>query len=893
MKNRNFTNLNINPCKVCMPMGAVMAFKGIENSMVILHGSQGCSTYIRRHMAGHYNEPIDIASSSLNEEGTVYGGEKNLKKGLKNLIELYNPDVIGVATTCLAETIGEDIKRITSEFADSEGVEKDRIIPMSTAGYGGTGFEGYFSALLSIVKSVAKDNRPNGKINVIVGNVSPGDVRNIKGILDSFSIDYIILPDISDTLDSPYSKEYSRIPKGGTRLEDIRRMAGSSATIELGVTIPEALSPGQYLLSAYNVPLYKCPIPMGIENMDLFVNILSQLSERPVPEGLASERGRMLDGMIDSHKYNGEGRAVIYGEPELVYAVGRLCLENGIKPVLIATGSQNTEIKRLFKEYFSKNSIFEDEGSKERDLPLIIDDTDFETIQDYSVKLGANILIGNSDGKIITEKEGIPLVRIGFPIHDRMGGQRQVYTGYNGSMRLIDDITNTLLENKYEGYRKRMYSKYYEPENQAGPINDSGPAVIGKKTQSHPCYSSGAACSNARMHIPVAPACNISCNYCNRKFDCVNESRPGVTSEVLTPEQAAEKFMMVKSKLKNLKVIGIAGPGDALANFSNTKKSIELIKELDPDITFCLSTNGLMLPYYAEELIDLGVSHVTVTINTIDPAIGAKIYREINFMGMKLYGEQAAKLLLDNQLIGLRILSSRGIVCKVNIVMIKGVNDSHIPEVVKKVKECGAFMTNIMPLIPAKGSVFEDMELTNNRELMEMRKRCEVDLKQMYHCKQCRADAIGILGEDVYREFELKSCKGCAPAPSEAEHKETVYLFAVASKSGIMIDQHFGHVEEFYVYESRNSKIKLLEKRNVEKYCSESECDSEESKIGKTIRTIEDCNAVLVLRIGYRPAKALEEKGISVIQTCERIEAGIRQAVKEIEEARVVLGARS
>jgi len=871
MGNRNFVNLNINPCKMCMPMGAALAFKGIENSMFMLHGSQGCSTYIRRHMSGHFNEPVDIASSSLSEKGTVYGGESSLKKGLDNMVKLYNPSVIGVATTCLAETIGEDINRIIGEITETSDLEEVAIIPVSTPGYGGTEYEGYFAALTSVVKSVVKDSKPNGKINVIVGMLSPGDIRNIKGILNSFGVDYILLPDISTTLDAPYSESYSRIAQGGTKISDIEKMAGAAATVEMSLTVSEGLSPGRYLLEKFKIPLYRCTLPIGIENTDSFINILSQIIGKSVPAEFKEDRGRFIDGMIDSHKYNAEGRAVIFGNPELVLALCRLCMENGIKPVLVCTGTQNNEVKALLKSWFGSGSTF------------VLDDIDFDTIRKYAVELNANILLGNSDGKFITEKEGIPLVRIGFPIHDRMGGQRLVCTSYNGSMNLLDLITNTLLENKHSTYRRRIYENYYK-EGDDKMLNSKEykieDAKLEEKTKNHPCYSAGA-CENARMHIPVAPACNISCNYCNRKFDCVNESRPGVTSEILTPEQAAEKFAKVKEKVKNLKVVGIAGPGDALANFANTKKSIELVKEIDPEITFCLSTNGLMLPYFAEELIKLGVQHVTVTINAIDPEIAEKIYKEINFMGMKLTGTGAAELLIMNQLAGLTFLASRGVICKVNIVMIKGINDGHIEEVVKKVKECGAFITNIMPLIPAKGSAFENMQLTNNKELNEIRNKCGIHVKQMYHCKQCRADAIGKLTEDISPEFKGAGCKGC----SKEDEKEQLdsYTFAVASGTGNFIDRHFGQVEEFYIFKYNNEEIKFMEKRTVDRYCNSEECGDEQTKITRIINTIKDCNGVLVLRIGYQPLKNLEERGIYVYQTCGSIVDGIKNAIEEIK----------
>lgn len=926
MKNRNFVDLNVNPCKMCMPMGAVMALKGIENSMIILHGSQGCSTYIRRHMAGHYNEPIDVASSSLNEEGTVYGGEANLKKGLRNIIKLYNPSLIGVATTCLAETIGEDIKRITEDFLREESITSEDglvIVPIPTPGYGGTHSEGYYMALTSVVKQLAEDTTPNGKVNIIASNLNPGDIRNIKSILKDFGIEYVLLPDVSDTLDAPYKKEYKKIPDGGTKVDDIEKMAGAAATIEMGMTVPGKMSPGQYLEDKFNVPLYKCPVPIGIKNTDAFIKIISQIAGKEIPQSIKEQRGRLIDAMIDSHKFNGEGRAVVFGDPELSYAVGSLCMENGIKPVLISTGSQNNILKELLEK----------EGSREE--TIVIDDTDFDTIRDYAVRLKANVLIGNSDGKVITEKEGIPLVRIGFPIHDRVGGQRNNITGYNGSMKFLDDITNTLLENKYEKYRSSMLYKYYETQedkkfdegfvNLHKPINDIGSekqvnivisgedisseesiknvssekstnntgsgklinrgADIDEKTLSHPCFSGGA-CKNARMHIPVAPSCNIQCNYCNRKFDCVNESRPGVTSEVLTPAEARDKFLAVREKLSNLKVVGIAGPGDALANFEDTIESIKLIKKEDQDITFCLSTNGLMLPYYADDIIEAGVTHITVTINAIAPSIAARIYRGITFRGKRLEGEKGVELLIRNQLTGLEYMAKQGVVCKVNIVMIKGINDEHIEEVVKRVRECGAFITNIMPLIPAEGSAFSHLPQTSNKEISDMRKRCGVHIQQMYHCKQCRADAIGLLSEDVSAQFRQTGClkeKSDDQSNKIKTYGKEGYTFAVATASGMLVDRHFGHVEEFYIYKYTDSAIKFVERRSVAKYCSGPECDSGESNIDRIIGAISDCNGVIVLRIGHSPQKELELKGIKVIQTCETIENAIRYALHRVD----------
>ncbi|MCE5284698.1 MAG: radical SAM protein, partial [Pelosinus sp.] len=187
-----------------------------------------------------------------------------------------------------------------------------------------------------------------------------------------------------------------------------------------------------------------------------------------------------------------------------------------------------------------------------------------------------------------------------------------------------------------------------------------------EKTKKHPCYSSEAHHKFARMHLPVAPRCNVQCNYCNRKFDCVNESRPGVTSEVLTPELAAEKFEWVKGEIGELSVVGIAGPGDALAEWPATKATIQKIKAVNPDIIFCLSTNGLLLPTYAEEIAQMGIGHVTVTVNAIDPEIGAKVYRHVIYKNKYYQGVEAAKILLKNQLSGIEYLTAHGILVKIN-----------------------------------------------------------------------------------------------------------------------------------------------------------------------------------------------------------------------------------
>lgn len=449
-KHTSCRNVNENPCNMCMPIGGILAFKGLEQSMVILHGSQGCATYMRRHMAEHFNEPIDVASSSLNEKGTVYGGERNLKQGLDNMIKAYRPGVIGILTTCLAETIGEDIDRISQEYLREKGYGDLPVVTVNSPGYGGTHTEGYWLTLRRIVAQLARQTEANSKINVIIPNLSPADIRELKRILQVMQVDFILLPDYSDTLDRPYQKPYRKMPEGGTKLADIAAMGGAAATIQFGLTVDESMSPGYYLESRFGVPLYNLPAPMGIENTDMFINLLVKLTGNPLPACLEQERGRLLDCMIDSHKYNARGRSIIFGEPDNIYGVAKICLENGIYPVVVATGSKNPKLVKLLEEKLAYSPL----------RCTILTETDFTTIRKQS-RGKANIAIGSSEGRFLTEKEGIPLVRYGFPIHDRTGGQRLLSVGYAGTTMFLDRVTNTLLEHKHNHYRKSMYEMFY------------------------------------------------------------------------------------------------------------------------------------------------------------------------------------------------------------------------------------------------------------------------------------------------------------------------------------------------------------------------------------------------------------------------------------------------
>ncbi len=447
------------------------------------------------------------------------------------------------------------------------------------------------------------------------------------------------------------------------------------------------------------------------------------------------------------------------------------------------------------------------------------------------------------------------------------------------------------------------------------------PDHIREKVENHPCYSEKAHHYFARMHVAVAPACNIQCHYCNRKYDCANESRPGVVSELLTPAQAVKKTMAVAANIPQMTVLGIAGPGDPLANPERTFETFRELSEKAPDIKLCVSTNGLALPDAVDELAKHNIDHVTITINCVDPEVGAKIYPWIYWNNRRIKGVKAAKILIEQQQKGLEMLVERGILVKVNSVLIPGVNDEHLKEVSRIVKEKGAFLHNVMPLIsePEHGTFYGVMGQRgpSNEELSELQDACAGDMNMMRHCRQCRADAVGMLGEDRGEEFTLDkietmeidyeeamvkrakvhaaiaetlaadNAKEATPAIAVDQHARPVLMAVATSGSGV-INQHFGHAREFLVYEASPQGVRFIGHRKTDQYCiGDDTCGEKESSLTTTIRALQGCEAVLCSKIGYEPWDQLEAAGIipNGEHAMEPIEEAVAAVYQEMAEA--------
>ena len=421
-----------NACKLCAPLGACLALRGVAGTVPFLHGSQGCATYIRRYLISHFREPVDIAVSGFSEATTVFGGGDNLHHGLNNVARQYHPELIGIATTCLPETIGEDVGLLLREFRQEGDFLMVRV---ATPSYRGTHVDGFHATVRALVEQLAEGGPAGEHVNVFPGMVSPADLRYLKEVFADFGLQATLLPDYSETLDGPQLDEYQKIPSGGTPVESVRAMGRARMSLELGRTLAETGTAAASLESRFGVARSKLGWPVGVLETDRFFAALSELSGRPTPEKHAQERGRLVDSYVDAHKYVFGRRAVVYGEEDLVVGLTAFLAEIGVQPVLCASGGESGRLEASVKAVAGDAA----EGVLARE------GMDFATMGEVARGLAPDFLMGSSKGYSLARKLDLPLIRVGFPIHDRIGGQRILHLGYRGAQQLFDAVTNTLM----------------------------------------------------------------------------------------------------------------------------------------------------------------------------------------------------------------------------------------------------------------------------------------------------------------------------------------------------------------------------------------------------------------------------------------------------------------
>ena len=432
-----------NACKLCSPLGASMVFKGIRGCLPFLHGSQGCATYIRRYMISHFREPVDIASSSFSEDDAIFGGARNFEVGVENVIAQYEPELIGVATTCLSETSGENMLGMIKTYQDTHNAGGPPMVHVSTPAYTGTHSDGYYGAIDEVVKTFAKPTTAKlpGMVNVLPAMMSCADLRHLRELCEMYSLHATILPDYNATLEGGSWEQYHRISPGGTSLEEIEEMGASVATIEIGHTrANQKDTAGAYLEKTSGVKRHALGWPLGIRHSDQFFTSLAQISGNRMPVALQDERARLIDAYADAHKYVSGKTAVVIGEPDLVIAQAAFLSEIGIRPIICATGAKVKGWKELLAS--------EIEGGT-ADVEALCG-TDHAKISARARELKPDLILGSSKGYPLARELSIPLVRIGFPIHDRFGGQRILQVGYKGTLAAFDRIVNALLEYKQD-----------------------------------------------------------------------------------------------------------------------------------------------------------------------------------------------------------------------------------------------------------------------------------------------------------------------------------------------------------------------------------------------------------------------------------------------------------
>lgn len=398
--------------------------------------------------------------------------------------------------------------------------------------------------------------------------------------------------------------------------------------------------------------------------------------------------------------------------------------------------------------------------------------------------------------------------------------------------------------------------------------------------ENHPCFDEKARHTAGRIHLPVAPRCNVQCNFCNRKYDCVNESRPGVTSSILTPEQALAYLDYAVEEVLNLTTMGIAGPGDPFANPDETLATLHGTRERYPDMILCVASNGLNVLPYVDDLADVGLSHITITLNTLDPAIGAQIYAWVRYNKRVRAGLEAGQIMLENQLATIEALKARNMTVKVNCVVLPGINDDQIPALAERMAEMGVDILNCIPFYPTAGAKFADLPAPSGRAVNAIRKAAGEYLPQMTHCARCRADAIGLIGQVPTPEQLQRVADYAALNPAELSTASSVKAaldrpyVAVASLEGMLINQHLGRADTLYIYAQTPQGVLLREIRPTP------EMGNGMARWRALADLLHDCRALLVSAVGNTPRQVIEDSGVTVMV----LEGVITDAVRAIYE---------
>lgn len=431
--------LTVNPAKTCQPIGAMYASLGIHNCLPHSHGSQGCCAYHRSTLTRHYKEPVMAGSSSFTEGASVFGGQANLLQSIENIFFIYNPDVIAVHTTCLSETIGDDLNQIIGKAQNEGKIPRGKhVIYTNTPSYVGSHVTGFANMTRSMVEQLAAPNghKKENRLNIIPGYVEPADMQEIKRILSELGIATILLPDTSKVLNGPMTGRYNMYPSGGTTVNQLSMSSGSQGTIALGrlASAPAAIA----LDTKFEVPCEILDLPIGLTATDNFIDTLRQVAGVQVPDSLTFERGQLLDVLADMHQYCYHKKVALVGDPDQLVSLTEYLVSLDMWPVHIVTGTPDPKFEDRIR-------------SITKDIPHPINvkaSGDMLLFHQWIKNDPVDLLIGNTYVKYIAHDEDIPFIRFGFPILDRIGHSYFPTVGYRGGLRLLEKIMDALLDRK-------------------------------------------------------------------------------------------------------------------------------------------------------------------------------------------------------------------------------------------------------------------------------------------------------------------------------------------------------------------------------------------------------------------------------------------------------------
>ncbi|MCX7192690.1 MAG: nitrogenase iron-molybdenum cofactor biosynthesis protein NifN [Proteobacteria bacterium] len=426
--------LSVNPLKASQPMGASLAFLGINRAIPMLHGSQGCSAFGKVFFVRHFREPIPLQTTAMDQVSTVMNADENVIEGLKAVAEKSSPALIGLPTTGLSETQGTDIKRLVKDFY-SKYPEYAHIpvVPVNTPDYTGCLESGYTLAVKAMLEVLvprsAQAGRRHKQVNVLAGSfLTPGDIEHVRELIEAFGLRPLVLPDIADSLDGHLSKmDTSPVTLGGTTVSEISAMGDSIATLVLGNSLFDA---ADVLKERTCVPDYRFDCLMGLDAVDSFVATLVKISGNPVPLKIERQRAQLQDAMVDSHFMLGFARVAIAADPDLLFGFSQLVSEMGCEVVAAVAPARANILQSV--------------------CAVQVAIGDLEDLEIAARTRGAQLVISNSHAAETARRLEIPLLRAGFPQYDLIGGYQRLWIGYKGTRQTLFDLANMMVESHHE-----------------------------------------------------------------------------------------------------------------------------------------------------------------------------------------------------------------------------------------------------------------------------------------------------------------------------------------------------------------------------------------------------------------------------------------------------------